>query len=978
MKKIVFSAMVALSLLGCDKKQDSTVKSKYEVKQIGEKYKYEIVQGDATNTRMYKLENGLTVYLSVYKDAPRIQTYIPIRAGSKNDPADATGLAHYLEHLMFKGTSKIGALDWEKEKPLLDEIEALYEKYRATTDAAERKAIYKQIDEVSGRAAKFATANEYDKMVSNIGAKGTNAFTSFDQTAYVNDIPSNQLEKWLELEAERFQEIVPRLFHTELEAVYEEKNRSLDNDGSKVFEKVFELTFPKHQYGTQTTIGTIDHLKNPSIVKIKEYFYKNYVPNNMAICLAGDLDPDKTIELIDKYFGKMEYKAMEPFNIVKEEPLKENIEATVYGPDAENLMMAFKLPNKLDKEVPALQLLNQMLYNGQAGLIDVNINQKQKALDAYSFQYLLNDYSIHLLMATAREGQELSEVKDLLLEQLDSIKAGNFNEWMLAAAINNLKIAQMRSMESNRGRAGAMMDAFISHQDWLDRVCYLDNLSNVTKQDVIDVANKYFKNYVCVYKKIGEDPNKLQVEKPQITKIEVNRDSTSVFYKSFMTKEAAPVAPQFLDYTQIDKNVINGYNFMHKTNADNEIFDLYYLVDMGKNNNPKLALAINYLEYLGTNKYSLEELNKEFYKLGSKYYVYTSEDQVYVRLTGLQSSFDKSIELFEHLLAEPKGDEEALQNMIAGEMKYRSDAKLDKQNILYSGLYNYAMYGEKNPFNNVLTDEQLKSITVEEMIALIKSVMSFEHNVLYYGPSEMNEIEAKIKEKHSVPAQLKPLPTTGNFVQKDVTQPTVYWTNYDMVQAEMLILSKTEQFNVAKLPIINLYNDYFGGGMGSIVFQEMREAKALAYSVWSRYGNPRKKEESHIIMSYIGTQSDKLPEAITGMYDLLDNMPESELAFQNSKTAIKNKIETERITKSAVLFNYLAAQKLGLDYDVRKDVYAKVDGFTLEEIRNFQQEMVKGRTRNIAVIGSKDKLDFKTLSKYGVIKEVSLEQLFGY
>ncbi len=974
MRKVILSVIALSAVLFSCKRGDEGNKDG----EMTSKYTYESVEGDPTKTRIYTLDNGLKVYLSVYNDAPRIQTYIPVRAGSKNDPADATGLAHYLEHLMFKGTSKIGSLDWEKEKVLLDEIEALYEEYRGVTDPEKRKEIYAKIDEVSGRAAKLAAANEYDKMVSNIGAKGTNAFTSFDQTVYVNDIPSNQLEKWLKLESERFQEIVPRLFHTELEAVYEEKNRGLDDDGSKVFETAFAELFPTHPYGTQTTIGTIEHLKNPSIVKIKDYFNKNYVPNNMAICLAGDLDPDQTIAWVDKYFGGMERKEMEPYTVNEVKPLAENIEKTVYGPDAENLMLCYQLPHLKHSDVPALQLMNQMLYNGQAGLMDVNLNQKQKVLGAGTYQYLLKDHSVQLFVANAREGQDLKEVRDLITEQVESLKAGQFEDWMLNAAINNLKISEMRGMESNRGRAGNMMDAYINEVDWADQVNSLKKLEGVTKEDIVNVANKYFNNYVCIYKKTGEDPNSVTVEKPQITQVEVNRDSTSAYYKNLMEMEASQVKPAFLDYSQIDKKDVNGVSFMHKMNEDNDIFNLYYLVDMGKNHDPKLAMAVEYLQYLGTDKYSLEELNKEFYKLGSSYRVFTSDDQVYVRLTGLQDSFEESLKLFEHLLSNAKGDEMALNMLKAGEMKKRADAKLDKNTILRRGLLNYAFYGQQNPFNNVLTDQQLAEANVEEMIGLINGMMSYEHNVMYYGPSDMASVEPMIAQHHKVPAELQPLPADDKFQMQDINEPTVYWAHYDMVQAEIMFLSKSIKFDPAIDPEVKIYNEYFGGGMGAIVFQDMREAKALAYSVYSVYSNARKKDKNNIIQSYIGTQSDKLPEAMKGMIELLDNMPESELAFENSKTAIKNKIETERITKSRVIFNYLDAQKLGVDTDIRKNLYDKVDGMKYEDIKKFQEQYVKGQPRNVIVIGSKERLNFDELEKYGKLQEVSLEELFGY
>ena len=308
-------------------------------------YRYESVPGDPLGVRIYKLENGLTVYLSDYKDAPRIQTYLAVRAGSKNDPATATGLAHYLEHMVFKGTSQLGTQDWAKEKVELDKIEGLYETYRGQrNDPAARKRTYHQIDSISGVAARYAVPNEYDKVMGAIGAKGSNAHTSNEETVYQEDIPSNQLEKWAAIQAERLREMVPRLFHTELEAVYEEKNRGLDSDFNKEFEALNAALYPTHPYGTQTTIGTIEHLQNPSITEIKKYFGEYYVPNNVALCLSGDLDFDQTIRTIDKYFGAMPSKPVPVFNAPVEAALTVPITKEVVGPQSENVMLGFRLP----------------------------------------------------------------------------------------------------------------------------------------------------------------------------------------------------------------------------------------------------------------------------------------------------------------------------------------------------------------------------------------------------------------------------------------------------------------------------------------------------------------------------------------------------------------------------------------------------------------------------------------------------------
>ena len=351
---------------------------------------YEEVKNDPLKARIYTLDNGLKVYLTSYADAPRVQTNIAVRAGSKNDPADATGLAHYLEHMLFKGTDVYGSLDFEKEAPMLDKIEALYEEYRSyeMSDTENRDRIWAQIDSISGEAAKFAIANEYDKMVSGLGAKGTNAYTSNEKTVYINDIPSNQIEKWLKLEAERFRYPVFRLFHTELEAVYEEKNISLDNDGRKMFEALLDGLFPTHQYGQQTTIGTVEHLKNPSLTEIRKYFNKYYVPNNMAICLSGDFDYDETIELINKYWGTFERKDDPTFDVIQESPIAEPVYAEVYGPEAERLYIGFRFDGANTEDAKMLTMVDMVLSNSAAGLIDLNLNQAQELIGGGCFPYV--------------------------------------------------------------------------------------------------------------------------------------------------------------------------------------------------------------------------------------------------------------------------------------------------------------------------------------------------------------------------------------------------------------------------------------------------------------------------------------------------------------------------------------------------------------------------------------------------------------
>lgn len=945
-------------------------------------YSYEYTENDPLNVRIYTLKNGLKVYLSQNEATPRIQTYIAVKAGGKNDPASNTGLAHYLEHIMFKGTADFGTIDWQKEAVLLDSIEHMFTHYGTLTDSVERKNYYELIDKVSNEAAKYAIANEYDKMVGEIGAQGTNAYTTEDRTVYVNDIPANQIENWLTIEGNRFKKIVPRLFHTELEAVYEEKNRSLDNDYWKTFETFYEAMFRKHPYGTQTVIGTIDHLKNPSITEIKNYFDQYYRPNNVAVCMSGDLDFDKTIALIDKHFGDWTPNdQLKPWTKIEEDPITEPIVKEVYGPDAEWIQLGFRFNGTSSADAGLLRLTDMVLANSKAGLIDLNLKQQQKVLEPTSYVDNMNDYSIHTFSARPREGQTLEQVRDLMLEQIELVKKGEFDDWLIEAIVNDLKKSGIRQSEYNGSRANDLVMAFTNNIPWDKYVNRTNDLTRYTKEDVVKFANEHYKNnYVVVFKRSGKDTNTKKVTKPSITKVPLNKEAVSPFHAAINSNKVDKLQPVYVDYNKdlVKLKMNKDVEVLYTPNKTNDLFTLYYLSDVGTNNNPKMDVAVEYLEYLGTEDMSAEDVQKEFYKLGSTFNVFSSPDQTYVYLEGLSENMDKSIQLFEKLLANPKADEDAKKKMIDGIFKKRDDVKKDKGQIMFNGLMNYGLYGAQSSFTNVVSNKELNDLKSEELIEIIKDFTKTQHRVLYYGPKKQEDLIASLNQYHTLPETLKPVPAPVEFKMQDVKDANVYWADYDMVQAEIMFLSKGQEFSVDQIPMARMFNEYFGGSMSSPVFQELREAQGLAYSAFAYYGSAAKKTDNDMFYAYIGTQADKQPEAMKAMMELLQNFPKSENGFETAKKAIMNQIESQRITKASILFNYENARKKGLDYDVRKDVYEKVQNYTLADVEKFQQENLKNNKYNVVVIGSKDKLNFKELQKYGKVKQLTLDELFGY
>jgi len=973
--KLLLILVLSITLASCgSEKKEETTAPKY-------KYQYETVEGDALNTLIYTLDNGLKVYMSVNKDEPRIQTNIAVNTGSKQDPSDATGLAHYLEHMLFKGTSNMATINWEEEQKLLQQISDLYEKRRTVTDKAERTLIYHQIDSVSGLAAQYAVPNEYDKMISSLGAKGTNAYTSTERTVYINDIPSNEFEKWLSIESERFSELVLRLFHTELEAVYEEFNRGQDNDWRLSYSTMMKTLFKKHTYGTQSTIGTSEHLKNPSMEKIHAYFSERYVPNNMAIILAGDLNPDNTVDLINKYFGHYKTQEVPEFTFEAEDDIIEPEIVNVVGSDAEWIDIAFRLPGINAEDNYILPLMDGLLANGQAGLIDLNLVKAQKILDGYSTYNISKDYSTFTLHANPRDGQSLEDAKGLLLAELEKIKKGEFEDWMLPAVIKNFKLNDQQGNEYNRYRASKMTDAFIMKQEWSAVVNKNEKLSTLTKKDIVDFANKYFsdKNYIVVNKLHGETDN-VKVEKPAITNVQLNRDTMSAFATKFETMESTRLEPMFDDYkTGINQGKLTeNIPFYYVKNTTNEVFSLSYILDMGSYSDKEMALAVNYLEYLGTDKFSASELQTEMFKLGLSYSVYAANERVYVSLSGLEESLEDGIKMFEEILANVKPDQEAYDNMVQGILKERTDSKLSKGAIFYGGMRNYGKYGEDSPMKNFIAADDLKSLDINGLITKIKELTSYEHYIYYYGRKDVEEVKTLLTKYHKTPETLKPLIEAKKFEELATDVNKVYFVNYDMVQSEVSMLSKASAYNKDLAATTNVFNEYFGGGLSSIVFQEIRESKALAYSAYSAYTTPRKLDESHYVQAYVGTQVDKLKDATDALLELMNNMPEVQDQFEDARLAAQKKIETSRTKRSSLFWKYLSAKEMGRDYDLNKDIYPALKTMDLKTLKSFFENNIKGKNYTFLVIGNKELVDVNVLKEMGEYKELTLEELFGY
>ena len=939
-------------------------------------YQYITVSGDENKVRIYTLKNGLTVYLAQNFDAPKIQTYIPVRTGSNNDPADNTGLAHYLEHMMFKGTSKIGTANWEKEKVLLDDIAELFELHKAETDPEKKKEIYRKIDAVSQEASKFAIANEYDKCVSALGATDTNAHTWLDETVYKNNIPSNELEKWLKIEKERFSEVVLRLFHTELESVYEEFNRAQDNDARLVQYALMELLFPTHPSGQQTTLGKAEHLKNPSMKAIHKYFADYYVPNNYAVVLVGDLDFDETIKLVDDNFGTFEYKELPPKKKITEAPITEVRTRTVKSPTIPRIQIAWRTESYETQESLLADVVANILTNkGEAGLLDLNINNAQKALYASAFSMAANEYGYFSAVIVPKEEQTLDEAKNLVLEEINKIKNGDFPDWMLTTIINDFKLQRLKGLETADGLATNLYQTFIRKQSWQKELDELNRYQSITKEEVVQFANEFFgENYVAVYKEKGENEDLIRVENPGITPVKINRDEQSAFLKAILKEPSKEIHPKFIDYQkEIQETELNGRKISFVKNVYNDIAEVHFIFPFGSDHDREIGLATQVLQYLGTSELSPEALKQEFYKIGISHDFKTAPDQLTISITGLEENLEAGIQLMFHWLNAALPDQDVYENFVQTILESREAAKNDKNRIM-NAVMNFAKFGRDSRLRDVVSELRLEEIQCAEMTERMKTIFDFPYEVFFYG-KDFKKFEASVS-KYLKPEE-KTIPE-AKIYPENATGGKVYFVNYDMVQMEMSRIAKGEAVTVADFGKINVFNEYFGSGLSSIVFQEMRESKSLAYSAYVTYQANPQIEHPDYVQTYIGTQPDKLMMAVDTLNQLLEELPQVPLQFESAKNSSLTKIASGRISRSNIFFNYLRLKKLGINYDLRKDMYSQIQNLTLEKLTDFYEKKIKSLSYNTALVGKRENLDQRAVAKLGTFEELSLEEVFGF
>ncbi len=934
------------------------------------------VEGDPMGVIVNTLPNGLTVMLSENHEAPRITAWITTRAGSMKDPAVSTGMAHYLEHMLFKGTTRLGTTDYEAEKPHLDRINEHYDKLFETTDPEARAALYKQIDDEGKAATAYQIPNEFDQLYDNLGFSGLNAFTNNDQTSYTVNLPANRLEQWAMTESERLRAPVFRLFQSELEAVYEEMNQSLDSAARLNWASLNKTLFPQHPYGTQPTIGTVEHLKNPSIRRMYEFFETWYVPGNLVIALAGDFDAAEALDTITRHFGSMASKDVPSDPEFPLPPVDGVQRIKIQHKADDQITLAWKTVANAHADYDALVLCDMMLDNSQTGLINVNINQEQLCRSAGSSPTFFLKAGMQTLRAVPKPGQTLEECEALLLEQVALLKQGAFTDDDLAAVMTDFELQQKRQLESNDARVREMTQAYLEQVDWSYHVHSLDRLRALTKEDVIAAANKYLgDDYVVVLRSNGE-PDLPEVTKPSFTAVKIEGERRSDFFNEVNGVEAEPIAPQFAELGR-DYQVLHTWwgTLYHAKNPLNDLFDVSIHVEVGTADDARLHTALDLFALAGAGDLDPLAYKRRLYALGSQIGGGSGERESTFSASGLDTNFAETVALMKSHFTAPSGiAQDDLNKLVQSQIGQRTMAKTQSR-VVNSALQQFALRGKQSPLLAMPTNDALKALTAEDLIAAAGELWGYKRIVTYSGRLTPQEVAAIVAPEWG--SELKTAPSHPAMTYEQPGKNRVLFVDDRAAQAQVGMFSPDGVYSPKQVPPSRVYNEYMSGSMGAVVFQEVREARSLAYSAWTNYTTGSRAGDANVMRGALGTQADKTLEAIDVLLGLIRKMPAQPARIDRVRSAIDESYRTRRLTFRAMPGAALTWQRWGLDSDPRRYNWQTATSMDIDGLTGFSSRFTEAPF-TITVVGNKEKIDLEKLKAFGEVIEVSKDDIFSW
>lgn len=937
---------------------------------------------NALKVKEYRLENGLTVWLNEDHSQPKVFGAVVVKAGAKDCPD--TGIAHYFEHMMFKGTDRIGTLDYESEKVLLDSIAMKYDELAMTEDTAARARLQKEINELSIRSSEYVIPNEFNRLINRFGGSGLNAATSYDATIYFNTFSPQYMVQWAEINSERLINPVFRLFQSELETVYEEKNMYGDFIGGQVMDTLMARYFGPHPYA-YPIIGSTKNLKNPRLTEMHKFFEDYYVASNMALILSGDFDAQQVMPILEKAFSrirsgnapKQEKVMLPPFNG------RETMKVKFPIPFIKAMGLGFRGVSANHEDQVALNIAVNLLNNANGtGYLD-KLMVEHKLMGALAINESMNEAGILAVAIMPKLLiQSYSSAEKMVWDEINRVKNGDFSDEMF----NSLKLEQKRqyasSLENIDSRATIMMNLFSQGKSWNDYLNEVARIESITKEDVVRVAQKYFSNnYLCVTKSTGKYP-KDNLPKPAFSPVVPrNADASSSYAKQLEKIPEQQVAPRIIDFEKdVKTSKLTPLVTLYTTpNPLNDIFTLNISYGIGALEQPELMQLTNYLQLLGTESLSFEQFRSRLQSIGSTLAFDVTPDAFVMKVTGFDNHIDETMELVGDFIRHAKADDKKLRQIV-DDAKVSEKAFFKSGNNVASALLEQVKYGDQSRYLRKLSLSQIKKLKGKDMLAIYDKVRSVQCDLHYCGTLPVEKVIGTIRQH--LPLERTTVASNSPYYRelKQYDRPTVFFIDMpDMAQSIVYGYVKGDPVDdKASRHASRLFSVYFGGDMSSLMFQEIREFRSFAYRTSGRYQLPNHahKGTAGSFTAMLSTQSDKTLDALGVLDSLIREMPLKPERMEAVKQTLVNRINNDYPPFRNLSEKVASARMEGFDRDPAEEFLRDIATMDMQDISRFYREQISGRPVVYVIAGNRKHIDMKKLAEYGTIIKVKKKDIY--
>jgi len=920
--------------------------------------------GDPLAATIHRLSNGMTVYISTVRDVPRVRALVAVRAGGRHAPAHSTGLAHYLEHMvLFKGSDELGTVDHEAETPHLEAIRELYRELSEAQSAEAREAIFAKIDEHTQAVARTSIPNEIPKLYDRLGFSGTNAFTYPDHTHYITELPTNRLRQWAQLESERLVDPVFRLFYPELEAVYEEYNRALDNAPRRLLEQARAAAFPEHPYGTITVLGKAEHLKTPAFDEMAAFYDRWYVPNNMAIALAGDVDAS-VLPLLEETFGRLEPAPLQEPEPGKLDGPEGRVEVTVEAPGTQSVRLVWRTVASGHADIPALEVLDRLLDDDLVGRLNALVLTGRVPW-ARSYNDFMHEAGMTTLEAGVRDDSTHDEVEAMLRQAAAALANGETTQAQLDAAKLQIRLDEIRRYQEAGPRAWRMVQAFVQGEDWTNVAGHAKAIEAVTLEDVQRVAKVYLGENFVAGRIVRGSANPQQLPKPKITPLEFSTQPRSALAATIEDANVQPIEPVFLELGRdaVVTETDYGRLFTAK-NDDNDLFDLYVAWDRGAREEQLLCHAWSVLERSGTAEQSAQEFQVALYQLGATVRVGCGMDSAWVYVGGIDEHFEATTSLVERWLLTPHLTDPVREATVAAMLTNRR-AATDHDVFITSALRNAVYFGEQSPMLLEPSNAQLRKAPAKKLAKLLTDNLAYEHVVLYYGPREASAIPAfgtgskKPRPRHL--RRYEPLATTE-----------VHVVHRESAQATINIVFPNEPIERDQLALTSSLATY----LRRQSFDELRGARALAYVVTAGVDIGDDRDQASL-WGRIQAQPDKVVDAVPAFIELLRADSVERARLEGAVSEVAESVRTDRSLRGDALLEIEDWDDFGIDRDRNAVTWDGLPEVDTAAATKLLRSMSKGPAF-VTIVGDTSRIALDDLAKIGKVEMHEIDELFSF